>query len=768
MRIFTLFSFLILFSAHTLFAQDGINNITLLDQWENPDLPDAGSLSYNDVWGYADCAGNEYGIFGSSAFIHFFDVTDPENIVHIDSFAGGSTTIWRDMKTYENYAYAVCDNCTEGLMIFDLSGLPETVTLVEQTTEYFDRSHNIFVDLEAGRLYAVGTNTNSGGAHIFDLNEDPGNPVLLAEPAFTGGYVHDINVVDNIAYASSGNNGLYVYDMTDPAAPVDLGTLTVYPEQGYNHSSWPTADATTLIMADETHDRGLKTVDISDLSDMTVQDVFRSEISAPEITGSIAHNPFIRGDYAFVSYYHDGLQVFDLSDPENVVQVAGYDTETDHEDYSGFTGLWGTYPFLPSGTILGSDTRNGFFTFSVDSIELEPMPVTLFPDALITAQGATSICAGQSAPLFVAPGAENYEFFLDGESVADSELNTFSATEAGVYSVTVSNGYCVLSSPETVEVTVTDYPDATITPGDDSFICGDESETLTVSPGAQGYIWYLDGDQLTNVSGNEIEATVPGTYTANAINNSCVSDSEPVIIEGIAVEDFPTITPDEVAVCIGDIAVLTTENDFDNYQWTLDGEPIADATGNSIEVSEAGTYAVFTMLTQSCRPESESVTPTFFDLPVPTINANMNNLQASNAVSWQWFLNGEIIEGAEGQTYTALETGEYSVGVTDANGCVGVSEAVSVVISGLHEVETGSVLIFPNPVQEVLEIRLDVAAENVAYRVHDVAGKTITIGQNVPAVGSVFVDFAEAASGLYFVEIFLDGVPAVTEKVVRK
>ena len=41
-----------------------INNITMLDNWADPDLPDAGSLSYNDVWGYADCNGNEYGIFG--------------------------------------------------------------------------------------------------------------------------------------------------------------------------------------------------------------------------------------------------------------------------------------------------------------------------------------------------------------------------------------------------------------------------------------------------------------------------------------------------------------------------------------------------------------------------------------------------------------------------------------------------------------------------------------------------------------------------------
>ncbi len=768
MKIFTPLFLLLFLSANVTFGQ-GINGITLLDQWENPDLPDAGNFSYNEVWGYTDCNGNEYGIFGSSAFIHFFDVTDPANIVHIDSFAGGSTTVWRDMKTYENFAYSVCDSCDEGLMVFDLSGLPEAVTLVQQNTDFFGRSHNIFVDEEQGRLYAVGTNTNSGGIHIFDLTDDPGNPVLLSEPELPGGYVHDINVVNNIAYASSGNNGLYVYDFTDPVNFTTLGTLTEYPEQGYNHSSWPTADGTTLIMADETHDRGLKTLDISDLSDITVQDVFRSEISAPEITGSIAHNPFIRGNYAFVSYYHDGLQVFDLSDPENVVQVAGYDTETDHDSYAGFTGLWGAYPYLPSGTILGSDTHNGFFTFSVDNLDLADSPAALFPaDATLTAQSSTTICEGQSVSLFVAPGAENYEFFLDDESIAVSDLNTFAATDAGIYSATAGNGYCVLTSEETVEVSVTAYPLADLTAPEDAFICGDETETLTVTDGADGYIWYLDGMQLTSVSGSEIEAEIPGVYTVTAINNGCIAESAELQVDALAAEDFPMILPGDTEACLGEILILTASGGFENLQWTLDGEDIPDATGESIEVSETGSYAVSAMLTEFCRPTSESVTPTFNEPVIPTINQNLNVLQASNAATWQWFLDGEIIADATGQSYTALVSGTYSVGTTDANGCTAVSENVSVVISGLHEIETGSVLIFPNPVSDNLEIRLDVNAQNAAYRVYDVTGKTVAAAQNVPAAGSLYVDFSDRASGLYFVEISLDGAAVVTEKVVKK
>ena len=765
MRLFTCL-FLCLFTL-TLSAQE-IENVTLLDQWEDPELPDAGSLSYNDVWGWTDCNGNEYGIFGSSAFIHFFDVSDPSNIIEVNSFAGGSTTIWRDMKTYADHAYAVCDNCSEGIMIFDLSGLPGEVTMVQQTTEWFNSSHNIFVDEEAGRLYAVGTNTNGSGVFIFDLTEDPGNPVLIAQPTLEGGYVHDINVFDNIAYASSGNNGLYVYDFSDPDAPVTLGTLTSYPEQGYNHSSWPNADFTTLIMADETHDRGLKTLDISDLDDIAVQDVFRSEFLAPEVTGSIAHNPFIRDNYAFVSYYHDGLQVFDLSDPENVVKVAAYDTETNHDNYSGFTGMWGVYPFLPSGTILASDTHHGFFTFSLDAITLTDIETPAFPEINFTAQSGTTVCEGQSVNLFVNPGAEIYEFYNDGELIAESDANTFAAMTAGEYTAAARNGFCRTEAAETVTVTVTQYPDAGVEISTDGLLCGaGDVEQLSAPEGADGYIWYLDGTQLTSQSEAVIQVDQPGTYTLTAINNGCTADSQPVTVTALADDEIPVITPDDVEECTGDIVTLETTVEFDNYQWTFNGEDIDGATTGIIEVNETGTYGVYTTLTETCTPEAAPVTAVFYIPEIPTVSVTENILIASNGASWQWFLNDEEIEGANEQSYTATETGNYRVSVMDENGCFALSADVFITVSNVYEVASGTVQILPNPASEVVELRLQTTASRASYRIFDVTGRNLATAQNIPANGSIRVEVADWASGMYFLEIVLDEEAVLTDKIFK-
>lgn len=365
-RVFILFVFVVL--KGIAIAQIS-QNMSLLANWDDNTLPVHSGLVYNDIWGYA-ADGREYAILGSAQKVHFIDVTNPAGVINIAAFAGGASSIWRDMKTYGQYAYSVADQGTEGLMIFDLSNLPASVTKVSQITTFFVRAHNIFIDTQTGRLYIAGGNSAPNGIIVLDLNSDPANPTLLANVSLPGGYVHDVYVENNQAYCSHGSNGLHVYDMTIPTSPMELGAITDYPEIGYNHSSWRSGNY--LVFADETHGRGLKCVDVSDLSDMVITDIFRSTLLAPSYTNSIVHNPFILGNYCYVSYYHEGVQVFDISNPDDVVRIAYYDTYPTNTNYSGYEGCWGVYPFLPSGRILGSDITNGLFVLQ---LSFSPLPV---------------------------------------------------------------------------------------------------------------------------------------------------------------------------------------------------------------------------------------------------------------------------------------------------------------------------------------------------------------------------------------------------------
>ncbi|HHS95875.1 MAG TPA: T9SS type A sorting domain-containing protein, partial [Phaeodactylibacter sp.] len=95
---------------------------------------------------------------------------------------------------------------------------------------------------------------------------------------------------------------------------------------------------------------------------------------------SIPHNLIVRGNYLYVSYYYDGLQVYDISDPANPVRAYYYDTSTLPNEQS-YKGAWGVYPFLPSGNILVSDMQNGLFV--VEAVEMPTGSVST-PDAGIS------------------------------------------------------------------------------------------------------------------------------------------------------------------------------------------------------------------------------------------------------------------------------------------------------------------------------------------------------------------------------------------------
>ncbi|MEZ4985084.1 MAG: T9SS type A sorting domain-containing protein [Saprospiraceae bacterium] len=73
----------------------------------------------------------------------------------------------------------------------------------------------------------------------------------------------------------------------------------------------------------------------------------------------------MKGNLCFLSYYHDGVVVYDISNPTDVTLHAYYDTETTNTNYSGYQGAWGVYPFLPSGKIIASDVLNGLFVLEL-------------------------------------------------------------------------------------------------------------------------------------------------------------------------------------------------------------------------------------------------------------------------------------------------------------------------------------------------------------------------------------------------------------------
>ncbi len=121
----------------------------------------------------------------------------------------------------------------------------------------------------------------------------------------------------------------------------------------------------------------------------------------------------------------------------------------------------------------------------------------------------------------------------------------------------------------------------------------------------------------------------------------------------------------------------------------------------------------------------------------PVIQQNGTTLSVSNVepeASYQWYLNGTAIEGATGQTYDANESGAYQV--TAVNGCLSTSSTFNAIISGLQESAQHTMLIYPNPAEDMFTVQYAAGTEQI--QILDLAGRTVfasaTNGKNSESI----------------------------------
>lgn len=329
-------------SLNTLLLAQGSPNVTLLKH-----IDDHHSAGYNDCWGYTAPDGQEYALLGVQSGTSIIDITDAANASEV-TFIPSTFSLWKDIKTYQHYAYAVNENGM-GLQIIDLSNLPASATLVATFTG-FTSMHNIFIDENSGILYAS-PGSGSSPAIAYSL----ANPVAPVQLSTFGIHNHDAYARNNTIYLSEGWDGSFsIYDLTTPAAPSLLARFNI-PSPGYVHNAWLTEDGNHLMTTEETNGKTVKMWNIQNLGNITLE----SEYLGPN---GIAHNTHIKGNYAYLSHYQSGLRIVDVSDPTAMTEVGYYDT----------ADAWGAWPFFDSGKVLISDIQDGLYIVFFDGAVINP------------------------------------------------------------------------------------------------------------------------------------------------------------------------------------------------------------------------------------------------------------------------------------------------------------------------------------------------------------------------------------------------------------
>lgn len=380
------------------------NNIDLLSHVPLSQLGNSNSNG-NDIWGHYDLNDNrEYALVGLTNGVSIVEVTNPQQ-PRVVSFIASENTVWRDLKTYQYfdhgrqrwmaYAYVTADAASVGTMILDLNLLPERVIQISE--ERTDTSaHNIYisnVDYSTGvpltnrqaLMHVAGSNREGGAFNTYSL-ADPLRPQPLYKNAANSRnwYSHDVSSLliadERVSQCPNGDivcdlmldyneNAILLWDNTNNRNPRTLSTTT-YQFISYVHSGWWTEDKQYISVHDELDEQGygintrVRFFAINNLSQPTLA----GEYIGP--TPAIDHNGYTRGNRYYISNYTRGLVVLDITDPTNPVEAGFFDTYPLSNNAS-FNGAWGTYPFLPSGSVLLNDINSGLYVLRDNTVKIQ-------------------------------------------------------------------------------------------------------------------------------------------------------------------------------------------------------------------------------------------------------------------------------------------------------------------------------------------------------------------------------------------------------------
>jgi choice-of-anchor B domain-containing protein len=363
-----LFILLICFYSGFIQSQEQ-KNITFLDNWfEDTLVVNTSLVRYSGCWGFTR-NGSEYAIIGSTEGTHFFRLSADNKLIpsgFVEGRYNSSMVVHREFKTYGNYAYSICDEGTSSLQIIDLSYLPDSVVKVADIQDAnFGKVHNLFIDTANALLYACLVTPIVSGLpqsiipmRVFSL-ADPLNPALLWEGPSDIPVVHDCYVRDNVAIFNCAEDGLRVYDFSNPTNPSFLNNLTFYSDQGYNHQGWLSPNGKTYIFADESSGKRIKKCKVASNYSIELNLLFGTNYE----NNSIPHNIMCTDEFAFVAYYNEGLRIYDIR--KKPKEIACYDTYPVSSVFK-MNGAWGVFSNYASGRLIVSDRQYGLFLFHFD------------------------------------------------------------------------------------------------------------------------------------------------------------------------------------------------------------------------------------------------------------------------------------------------------------------------------------------------------------------------------------------------------------------
>ncbi len=390
---------------------------------------------------------------------------------------------------------------------------------------------------------------------------------------------------------------------------------------------------------------------------------------------------------------------------------------------------------------------------------------TFYNDPVVTGitLSYTAHAANFSAPdPTVCPGAT--------VSFTDASLNTPSSYEwhfpGGTPGTSAQQNPVVqYAAPGTYDVTLivvtADGPDTLVRPGYvtvyappaanagvDETVCAGASAQLQASGGVS-YQWF----PATALSSATIAAPVatPSSTTSYTVlvtdGNGCQASDYMIL----TVQPLPTVVASagNNTICLGDTAYIVAVG-AQLYQWSPNLF-LSSTSGAAVFAWPTSTFSWTVTGTDGvgCTNDTTITLTVQPPPPGPTVSINGAEVTTAAAAGYQWYLNGQAIPGATAQSWTPLVNGNYSVAITDANGCSSQGLPLYYGTVGMAEATGPALHLYPRPVQDAL--RVDGLVAPTAARLLDARGRLAW--QGTLSAGTATVPMGGLSSGAYILVV---------------
>ncbi len=309
------------------------------------------------------------------------------------------------------------------------------------------------------------------------------------------------------------------------------------------------------------------------------------------------------------------------------------------------------------------------------TVVINPTPTVTVTSSLICSGGTATITATPGSP-----GTYSYAWTVPSGAADPGNVNTFTTTTPGTYSVQITD--TITTCVSTTAGTVTINPPPTVTVNNPS-VCPGLDAIITATPGTTGtysYAWTvpvganLPGDVAT------FSTSVLGIYSVVITDLTTTCQSASASGEVIA-SPAPTVTVNDVSICSGAEATITATpgsgvpSDY-TYSWTVPSGAPDPGNTSTFNTTFPGIYGVvITNITSTCASTIDfgtvviSPTPTV-SITTPAVcfgdNATITAVPGqAGSYTYSWTVPTGVANPGDVSSFISNVAGTYSVTITD-------------------------------------------------------------------------------------------------------